>query len=359
MVDAQASSQQRQHALHLGQLAVLVAECHDRVAEDLVDEPLLVVVRHVQLVEGDGVRLALLSAEGEDDDWQVASVVAHADDLLQVRGARLPTAPQLLLGLHPGGFGRLLERGDGFVEVVLPELALLVHDHVYSISTYREEVVLKRHWPLLGVDHVAWLVLNPADPLRELPGVRDRGGQEDQPDGVGQQDNGLLPDHPSVSVSHVVDLIEDHPSHLPADVRTPVQHGPQDLGGHDHARRVRVDRDVAGHQPDILELVLQVPVLLVAQRLDRGGIDNPLLVPQSHGDGILRDHGLAGRRMRRHKNGLAVLETRRRLALEDVEGEGVGLRRGGGGVALGPGRGVGGPGALVDASRGGVVVRFV
>lgn len=47
----------------------------------------------------------------------------------------------------------------------------------------------------------------------------------------------------------------------------PVQHAAQDLGGHNDATRVGVDRDIPRHQSHILKLLAQLPELLIAQRL--------------------------------------------------------------------------------------------
>mmetsp|Transcript_75971 Transcript_75971/g.232526 ORF Transcript_75971/g.232526 Transcript_75971/m.232526 type:complete len:553 (-) Transcript_75971:769-2427(-) len=178
VVDAEAAAQQRQHALHLRKLAVLVAQRHDRVVEHLVDELLLLIVRDVQLLQRDRVGLALLSAEGENDHGQVAAVVAHTHDLLQVRHVGLAPPLQLLLRLDAGGLRGLLQNGHSAVEIILFELPLLIDDHVYAIATIGEQVVLQGHRSFLRVDHMARLVLDPANPLRELPGVRDRGRQE-------------------------------------------------------------------------------------------------------------------------------------------------------------------------------------
>ena len=55
---------------------------------------------------------------------------------------------------------------------------------------------------------------------------------------------------------------------------------------HDEAGSGGVDGDVAGHQAHILELFVHLPVLLVAQGLDRAGEDDPLLLPECQGDGV-------------------------------------------------------------------------
>lgn len=54
-----------------------------------------------------------------------------------------------------------------------------------------------------------------SDPASKLCCVGQRGRQEHHPDGSGQEDDGLLPDHPPLPVLHVVHLIKHHPRHLP------------------------------------------------------------------------------------------------------------------------------------------------
>lgn len=48
----------------------------------------------------------------------------------------------------------------------------------------------------------------------------------------------------------------------------PVEHAAKDFGGHDHDLGVGVDGDVSSHQAHVVELLLQLPKLLIAQRLE-------------------------------------------------------------------------------------------
>ena len=52
------------------------------------------------------------------------------------------------------------------------------------------------------------------DPLGKLSRVGYSGGQEDVVHVVRQQDDGLLPHHAPLLVSHVMDLVEYHPANL-------------------------------------------------------------------------------------------------------------------------------------------------
>mmetsp|Transcript_50732 Transcript_50732/g.82345 ORF Transcript_50732/g.82345 Transcript_50732/m.82345 type:complete len:260 (+) Transcript_50732:216-995(+) len=187
--------------------------------------------------------------------------------------------------------------------------------------------MLERNRSLVGVDDVTWLMLDPANPLCKLPRIGNCGREEHQAHGVWQQNHHLLPDDAPVTVLHVVHLVKDHPCHLPRHIRAPVQHGPQDFCGHDHAGRMWVDGHITCHQAYILELVLKVPVLLVTQGLNGRGVDDPLLVSKSHGDGILCDHRLSGRGVRSHHDRLPALQTSHSRLLERIQLEGIRLGR--------------------------------
>ena len=99
------------------------------------------------------------------------------------------------------------------------------------------------------------------DPFGKLSGVGDGGGQEDVVDIVRKQDDGLLPDDAALLVSHVVDLVEDDPADLAGDLRSSVEHGPQDLGRHDEAGGRRVDGHVPGDEADVGKLFVELAVL--------------------------------------------------------------------------------------------------
>ncbi len=91
MMDADAALEQRQHVLHLGQGSILLGQNHHGVVEDLVDQLLLLVSVEVQLGHLQRVGLALLLAEGEDDDGREVALHDHFDDLEDV-GAVLHAA---------------------------------------------------------------------------------------------------------------------------------------------------------------------------------------------------------------------------------------------------------------------------
>ena len=131
-----------------------------------------------------------------------------------------------------------------------------------------------------------------------------------------------------------MDLVEDDPGHLAHDFGAAVQHGAQDLGGHDQTAGGGVDGDVARHQADVAELSFEVAVLLVAEGLDGAGVDDALVALEALGDGVLGDDCLAGAGVGGHEHALVALDRGHRQALEGVELEGVDARGLGGGLVL-------------------------
>ena len=61
-------------------------------------------------------------------------------------------------------------------------------------------------------------------------------------------------------------LIKNDPLNVPHKICVAIQHGPEDLGGHDEAGGLWVESHVARDQAHV-ELVSEVSVLLVADRL--------------------------------------------------------------------------------------------
>ncbi len=82
------------------------------------------------------------------------------------------------------------------------------------------------------------------------------------------------------------------------------------LCGHDEAGRRRVDGHVARHEPDVSELLEQLAVLLVAQRLDRRRVDDALLVTQGHRD-----------RVSEQEKGIVAFSQKLRLTTRDFGAE--------------------------------------
>ncbi|GAB3839526.1 hypothetical protein GCM10029963_06880 [Micromonospora andamanensis] len=147
-------------------------------------------------------------------------------------------------------------------------------------------------------------------------------------------DDDLLPHPAAEPVGQVVDLVHHHVRQALEGGRAGVEHVAQHLGGHHHHRGVAVYGVVAGEQPHLRGAVPvdQVVVLLVRQRLDRGGVE--ALAPGAVGRfrppgrtlqrqvyGELADHRLAGPGRRADQHAAAPLQGLARLPLEVVEVE--------------------------------------
>jgi hypothetical protein len=139
----------------------------------------------------------------------------------------------------------------------------------------------------------------------------------------GQLEDHLLPHRAAEPVGQVVHLVH-HDVAEPVELPGPrVDHVAQHLGGHHHHLGVAVDAGVAGEQADRPGAVAgdEVGVLLVAQRLDRGGVEAPQVLGEGEVDGELADDGLPGPGGGAHEHPVAVFQRRTGGALEGVEGE--------------------------------------
>lgn len=122
-----------------------------------------------------------------------------------------------------------------------------------------------------------------------------------------------------------MNFIEDDPSDFLENLGASVKHSAENLGGHDKARGVRAERDVAGHQADVLKLLAELSVLLVAQRLQWRSVNDSLAIAEGHGDGVLGDSSFASGGVGGDENGLVALQAGDGDLLKGVEGEAVGL----------------------------------
>ena len=245
------------------------------------------------------------------------------DGLEQLRVERgLPRLLRLLrLPLQLGLLGLL-----GLVELV----GLL--RYLRGVGVQRQQpasdhhVLSQRDGALLGDDD-GGPAAHLAEPVAELLGVGDRGGQGDHLDLSGQVDDDLLPHRPAEAIGQVVDLVHDHEAQPVQVTRARVEHVAQHLGGHDHHVRMRVDGGVTGQQPHPFLTVAghEVQVLLVAQGLDGGGVEGLESPGQAQVHGELPHHCLAGARRGGDQDTLSPLDGAAGLLLEGVEGEVVAL----------------------------------
>jgi hypothetical protein len=195
----------------------------------------------------------------------------------------------------------------------------LVLEQVHQAAGHHH-VLPQRHRAVL-VHHDRGVAAHLHQPLAELLGVADRRGQADQPDGLRQVQDDLLPHGAAEPVGQVVDLVHHHVAQTVQGGRARVEHVAQDLGGHHDDGRVAVDRRVAGEQADVGRAVAggEVGELLVGQRLDRGGVEALAALGQGQVHRELADHGLAGTGRGADEHAVAGFQGLARGPLERVE----------------------------------------
>ncbi|CAI8169321.1 MAG: Uncharacterised protein [Synechococcus sp. CC9902] len=137
------------------------------------------------------------------------------------------------------------------------------------------------------------------DPVGELPGVGDSGGEGQQLNRRRAVNDGLLPDRAPLGVIHVVALVKHHRLNIGERIitfiRFGVEHVAKDLGGHHHDRGLAIHTQITGHQTDVLvsELLSEIPQLLVGEGLQRSCVEDLLAMGQGAINGVLTHERLA------------------------------------------------------------------
>ena len=185
-----------------------------------------------------------------------------------------------------------------------------------------QHVLPQRHRAVF-IDDDGRVTANSLNPAAELLGVTHRRRQADQPDLVGQMQDHFLPHRAAHAVGQEVHLVHHHIGQSVQCMRIGVEHVAQHFGGHHHDVRVTVDRLVAGEQADAFGSVAghQIVVLLVAQRLDRRGVEALPPGGQRQVHRELADDGLAGTGRGTDQDTATVLERDAGVGLKGVQGE--------------------------------------
>ncbi len=246
------------------------------------------------------------SAEREEDARQPVAIAQLMHERVQPVG--LEEAPLMVPG-RVMGRARLLAVAD------VLELLLVADDLVVALKQHGQ-----RDRPVRLLHDVDRPLMDVADPLGDLLDVGHRGAEGQQVHVDRSKEDRLLPDRAPFLVVEVVDLIEDDPgvAREPLDVLQ--QRVAVDLGRHDHQRRGGVDRDIAREDADSRVAVArgEVAEFLVAQRLDRGGVDDALMARERALDDIVRQDGFAGAGRCGDKHGAVALDRLDRLLLERI-----------------------------------------
>ena len=190
------------------------------------------------------------------------------------------------------------------------------------LASMNREVMPQDDGPLALDDHRC-VAADRAQPCSKFLRIVDGGREADEADLGRRQDEHFFPHAAPVRILYEVDLVEHDGVQPLEQVGTGEEHIAQHLGGHDHDGRPRVQRGVAGEQPDVVLSVGgdELAVFLVRQRLERRRVER--LAVGAHGTvhGVVRDERLARAGRRRHQDRVAGVERPHRFELELVEGE--------------------------------------
>jgi hypothetical protein len=255
------------------------------------------------------------AAEDEVDGGQQLGVGQVLDDLDPPGGEVAPPQPAPAhggaqrLGIEAAGLRVGPTVDDGGQQMQLGRRSIA--DHVQVVQLDRPPLLDDR---LGGAPHGR-------DPLGQLGRVRHGGRKADQADRPRGVDDDLLPHRAPVGVLQVVDLVEDDVAQVVQGARPCIDHVAEHLGRHHHDGCVTVDGVVAGEQPDPIgaESAQEVAVLLVRQRLDRGGVERLGPRGQRHVDRVLGHERLACAGRRGHQHRLVPVDGVERHDLELVE----------------------------------------
>jgi len=175
---------------------------------------------------------------------------------------------------------------------------------------------------VLGDDH-GGVAAHLGEPVAELLGIAHRRRQRHHLDGLGQQDDDLLPHPAPEAVGEVVNLVHDDVAEALESPRPGIQHVAEYLGRHDDNGGLTTDGGVPGEQPDVVGSVAgdEVVVLLVGQRLDRGGVERLAAGREGGMDGELTDDRLTGPGGSGDEHSLPPLDGEAGLDLEVIERE--------------------------------------
>jgi len=283
--------------------------------------------------------VAALSAEDEEDRGQQILLLQHLDRAVApgCPDDALPTGalPRFDLAAHPAATHPPgVIAGDPRVGLRQPQQLRIdigpgLRQRYFGGCLPREQVVQSAaHQHMLierddaaFADHHIDLAAHFIEPLAEFLGIGDRRGQRDQLNRIGQPEDHFLPDGAAEPVGQIVHLVHHYRGKPRQGPRAGIDHVAEHLGGHHHDRRLGVDRGVTGQQANIVCTVPghQIMELLVAQGLDRGGVEALRALPQRQPAGELPHHGLARPGRGGHQHAMSRGELQAGVGLEVVK----------------------------------------
>ena len=307
---------------------VLVREAPGQL-EDTVPHPRSLLAR----IEPKSRREALLhgvvaagAAEEEVDRREQSVALEALDDIAAIRRVRRPRTPVAASRLRVGGARAMVLVAGETNEIGVHELLIVVDEQVVHLRS-GDDVLPQRNGPVLLDDDVG-VAAHGREPGPEFLGIADGRGERCHGHRLREVDDDLLPHGPAEPVREVVHLVHDDVGEVAERRRAGIEHVAEHLGGHDDNGRLPVDAGVAGEEADVVLAVPcdEIAVLLVRQRLDRGGVEALAARGEGEVDGELPDDRLARAGRSRDEHPASGLEGLAGALLEVVEPERVEVR---------------------------------
>ena len=209
-------------------------------------------------------------------------------------------------------FNRLFTVGVTAVQVDKLRFGMVIRLH--------EHMLFQWYRTLLRY-HQCGFVTNGFNPLGKILDIGDCCGKTDYFHVLRQVDDNFFPYRTSETVGKIMHLIENHITKRFKRYGMLIQHIAQHFGGHDHNVRFGIDGCVSGQQSNLICTVLgnQIMILLIAQRLDRRGIESFDVSCLCQIDSKIRHDRFASSGWCRHKNIVSRFQRLVGLQLKFIE----------------------------------------
>ena len=161
------------------------------------------------------------------------------------------------------------------------------------------EVMLQRHRTLQFFDYLNLNLPHTLHPLGEVRDIRNRGTQTDEFDMLRREDEALFPDGATRDVVNIVDLVKNNVGDIVKPLNVIENCITEDLGSHQQHLCVRIQHHIACNDADFLSIFgIKIAVFLIAECLNRRGVDNPMVLLNTLFDSIFGDDSLPRARWR-------------------------------------------------------------
>jgi hypothetical protein len=101
-------------------------------------------------------------------------------------------------------------------------------------------MMLQRHWSMLGILYINFLLLSASDPVCKLKIIRHSCRQHHNTDGIRKLHNDFFPDRTALLIVNIMNFVKNDPFNVLDLAAVIVEHRLQNFGRHDQTRRVLV-----------------------------------------------------------------------------------------------------------------------